>query len=107
MTISEAISISADRRKTTRYTLEQLNEAVSVLSAAGVQKKAEDLHIYLKMAGLRMTRSCLIAVVMGAALLVQGCIPMAIGGYIGYQIAKDNAHSDWCVQHPGDPSCHP
>jgi hypothetical protein len=41
------------------------------------------------------------------ALTLQGCIPFVIGGYIGYQIAKDNAHTEWCVQNIGDPSCHP
>jgi hypothetical protein len=51
-----------------------------------------------------MKRFLLIAAL---ALTLQGCIPFAIGGYIGYQIAKDNAHSDWCTQNVGDPSCHP
>jgi hypothetical protein len=51
-----------------------------------------------------MKRLLLIAAL---ALALQGCIPLIVGGVSGYVIAKDVAHSDWCVQNVGDPSCHP
>jgi hypothetical protein len=55
-----------------------------------------------------MTRKLTIITLIGLlGLSLQGCIPFAIGGYIGYQIAKDNAHDNWCTQNIGDPSCHP
>jgi len=40
-------------------------------------------------------------------LLVSGCIPLMVGGYIGYKIAESDEHRDWCAQHMGDASCHP
>jgi hypothetical protein len=55
-----------------------------------------------------VTRAMLRALTAAALLFyLQGCIPFAIGGYIGYQIARDNAHDNWCTQNVGDPSCHP
>jgi hypothetical protein len=48
--------------------------------------------------------------IFGAALLalsLSGCIPLLVGGYIGYQMAETRAHDDWCAQHIGDVACHP
>ena len=42
-----------------------------------------------------------------ALMTLAGCVPFVIGGYIGYEIAKDVAHFDWCARNVGDPSCHP
>jgi len=45
-----------------------------------------------------------------AALVMSGlggCVPLMIGGYVGYQMAQKDAHETWCAQHAGDPSCHP
>lgn len=39
------------------------------------------------------------------ALSLSGCIPLVIGGYIGYRMAESDAHKEWCAQHVGDPSC--
>jgi hypothetical protein len=41
------------------------------------------------------------------ALSLQGCIPMAVGYFVGKQMAEDRAHDAWCAQNVGDPSCHP
>lgn len=41
------------------------------------------------------------------ALSASGCIPLMVGGYIGYKMSENGAHADWCAQHVGDPSCHP
>jgi hypothetical protein len=40
-------------------------------------------------------------------LMCQGCIPLMVGGYIGYEMSEHDAHAEWCSQHAGDPSCHP
>lgn len=41
------------------------------------------------------------------ALSLSGCIPLVLGGYIGYKMAQDDAHSEWCAthEHIGDVSC--
>lgn len=41
------------------------------------------------------------------AIALQGCIPLMVGGYIGYKMSQSDAHTQWCAQHVGDPSCHP
>lgn len=41
------------------------------------------------------------------ALGCSGCIPLMVGGYIGYRMSQNDAHVAWCGQHAGDPSCHP
>jgi hypothetical protein len=41
------------------------------------------------------------------ALSLSGCIPLMVGGYVGYKIAESDAHNEWCAQHAGDASCHP
>jgi hypothetical protein len=41
------------------------------------------------------------------ALSLSGCIPLLVGGYIGYQMAETHAHDQWCAQHVGDTACHP
>jgi hypothetical protein len=47
------------------------------------------------------------ALLLATLFTCQGCIPLMVGGYIGYQMAQSDAHSQWCGQHIGDPSCHP
>ena len=47
------------------------------------------------------------AAVVALALGCSGCIPLVIGGYVGYQMAQQHDHDQWCQQHIGDPSCHP
>ncbi len=46
-----------------------------------------------------------------AAGALNGCIPLIVGGYIGYQMAETHAHDEWCAQHAGTPeavvACHP
>jgi hypothetical protein len=54
-----------------------------------------------------MKQFSLIAVLVASVFALQGCIPLVIGGYIGYQMAQNDAHNAWCAQHIGDPSCHP
>jgi hypothetical protein len=45
------------------------------------------------------------------ALSLSGCIPLLVGGYMGYEIgtqmAETRAHDEWCAQHVGDVACHP
>jgi hypothetical protein len=36
-----------------------------------------------------------------------GCIPLVVGGYIGYKMAEKDAHVEWCSTHTADESCHP
>jgi hypothetical protein len=38
---------------------------------------------------------------------LSGCIPLVIGGYIGYQMSQAHEHDAWCAQNIGDITCHP
>lgn len=49
-------------------------------------------------------RAAFIALV---GLSLSGCIPLMVGGFIGYKLSQNDAHVEWCSQHPGDGSCHP
>lgn len=55
----------------------------------------------------RLKQILMVVAFVAMASALSGCIPLMLGGYIGYQMAQKDAHSDWCVQHVGDPSCHP
>jgi len=46
-----------------------------------------------------------IAVLLAAAL--SGCIPLVVGGFIGYKMAESDAHNEFCAHHVDDASCHP
>jgi hypothetical protein len=48
-----------------------------------------------------------LVVAIALALALQGCIPLMIGGYIGYQMSQHDEHAQWCVQNASDGSCHP
>jgi hypothetical protein len=48
-----------------------------------------------------------VAVALLALASMQGCIPLVVGGYIGYQMSQHDDHTEWCSQHIGDASCHP
>jgi hypothetical protein len=41
------------------------------------------------------------------ALALNGCVPLMVGGYIGYKISQNDDHREWCGQHADDVSCHP
>jgi len=49
----------------------------------------------------------MIAAMLAMSSALQGCIPLMIGGYVGYQMSQKDAHVEWCAQHASDPSCHP
>jgi hypothetical protein len=49
----------------------------------------------------------LFALAAAISLMCHGCIPLMVGGYIGYQMSQRDEHVAWCAQHAGDPSCHP
>lgn len=52
-----------------------------------------------------------IALAVALTVALNGCIPLLVGGYIGYQLAETHAHDEWCAQHVGTPeavvACHP
>jgi hypothetical protein len=41
------------------------------------------------------------------ALSLSGCIPLVVGGYIGYKMSESHEHDVWCTQHVDDGTCHP
>jgi hypothetical protein len=49
----------------------------------------------------------ILAILVCSTFALNGCIPLIVGGYIGYQIAETHAHDEWCAQHVGDVACHP
>lgn len=51
----------------------------------------------------------MLRLIAAAILLIgmSGCVPLMVGGFIGYQVAAAHEHDAWCGQHVGDPSCHP